>query len=267
MSELQVLISTMYQHDIRVCSKMNINSDAVIINQSDTVKYDRCQYKGFDIDFYTFNDRGLARSRNEALMRASAEIICIADDDVVYTNTYREDILNEFRKHPEADVIIFNVEKLNSDGRPCAKAITKYQKIGKAEYRNYGSVHIAFRREKLMYKNVSFNTMFGTGSVYSCGEDTLFLKELMDKGFRIYKSPIAIAQVEMGDSTWFTGYNEKYFHDKGALIGAAYPRLSHMLVLLQAFRNSKRKLGSYRHFRKVYGWYADGLKDYQKRIE
>ncbi len=53
--------------------------------------------------------------------------------------------------------------------------------------------------------------------MYSWGEDTLFLKELIEKGLKLYKSPIRIASVDMSDSTWFKGYNEKYFKDKGHL--------------------------------------------------
>lgn len=264
-SKLQVLVSTMNQSDNSICSKMNINSDAIVINQSNSTGHARIAYNGFDVDVYSFEERGLARSRNEALMRASADIICLADDDMIYTDTYREDILNEFENHPEADAIIFNVESKN--GSRVAQRITKYKRVGKAESREYGSVHIAFRRKKLLYKNMSFNIMFGAGSEFSCGEDTIFLKELLDKGFRIYKSPVQIAQVDMGESTWFTGYNEKFFHDKGALIGATYPRISYLLVLLQAFRNSKNKLGSYKHFYKVYSWYLSGLKDYQDKIK
>lgn len=144
-------------------------------------------------------------------------------------------------------------------------SIKKYERLGKIEYKEYCSVQLAFRREKLIYKNMSFNTMFGSGSEYSCGEDTIFMKELMDKGFRIYKSPLKIAKIDMSGSTWFSGYNEKFFHDKGALIGVTYPRMSYMLVLLQSLKNSKRRLGSYSHFKKVFDWYIKGLKDYKKK--
>lgn len=267
MSDLQVLVSTMNQSDNSLCAKMNLSSDAVIINQSDTVGYRKFKHKEYNVDFYTFHERGLARSRNEALMRASADIVCLADDDLLYTDTYREDILNEYRRHPEADAIIFNVEAINGNNRHSAKIITEFARVGKIEYREYGSVRITFRRKKLLYKNVSFNMMFGAGTEFSCGEDTIFLKELIDKGFRVYKSPVKIAQVDMSESTWFTGYNEKLFHDKGALIGATYPKISYLLVMLQAIRNSKKRLGSYKHFCKIYRWYADGLKDYQNKSQ
>ena len=198
-------------------------------------------------------------------MRATADIICIADDDMIYTDTYRVDILKEFEMHPEADVIVFNVEAIN--GTRVAKKITKFRRIGKRESREYGSVHIAIRNKKLMYKNIYFNTMFGSGSLYSCGEDTIFLKDLIEKGFRVYKSPVCIAQVDMSESTWFKGYNQKYFRDKGALIGATYPRISYLLVLIQSIRNSKSKLGSYKNFRKIFSWYAKGLEDYKNKVK
>ena len=102
-----------------------------------------------------------------------------------------------------------------------------YARVGKRESREYGSVHIAIRKRALIGKNVYFNTLFGSGATYSCGEDTLFLKELIEKDLKLYKTPIRIASVDMSDSTWFKGYNEKYFKDKGALIEAAYPRCSY----------------------------------------
>lgn len=265
-SELQVLVSTMGQSDNRLCERMNLNSDAIIINQNDSVGYTKYRHNNFDVHFYTFSERGVGQSRNEALMRSSADIICMADDDMIYTDTYREDMLAEFEQHPEADAIIFNVESVN--GSRETERIKVYQRVGKRKSREFSTVNIAVRREKLLLKNISFNTMFGPGSEsgFSCGEDTLFLKEMIDKGLRVYQSPVQIAQVDMSESSWFTGYNEKYFHDKGALIGAAYPGISNMLVLLQAFRNSKKKLGSYKYFGSVYRWYASGLKDYKNRI-
>ena len=190
--------------------------------------------------------------------------MCIADDDMVYTDTYREDIINEFQKHPEADALVFNVTALNDERS--GKPIEKYARVGKRESREYGSVHIAIRKRALIGKNVYFNTLFGSGATYSCGEDTLFLKELIEKDLKLYKTPIRIASVDMSDSTWFKGYNEKYFRDKGALIEAAYPRSSYLLAILQSVRNSKKSLGSYKKAAKLFSYYTSGIADYRKII-
>ena len=265
MPRLQLLVATMNLTDIiGLCDKMHIASDALIINQSDCVKYECLFYHGYKIECYTFAERGLSRSRNNALLRCTGEILCIADDDMVYTDTYREDIINEFQKHPEADALVFNVTALNDERS--GKPIEKYARVGKRESREYGSVHIAIRKRALIGKNVYFNTLFGSGATYSCGEDTLFLKELIEKDLKLYKTPIRIASVDMSDSTWFKGYNEKYFKDKGTLIEAAYPRISGLLAILQSVRNSKKCMGSYKYAAKIFSYYISGIADYRKVI-
>ena len=265
MPRLQLLVATMNLTDIiGLCDEMHIASDALIINQADSVKYEYVFYHGYKIECYTFAERGLSRSRNNALLRCTGEILCIADDDMVYTDTYREDIINEFQKHPEADALVFNVTALNDERS--GKPIEKYARVGKRESREYGSVHIAIRKRALIGKNVYFNTLFGSGATYSCGEDTLFLKELIEKDLKLYKTPIRIASVDMSDSTWFKGYNEKYFKDKGALIEAAYPRCSYLLAILQSVRNSKNSLGSYKKAAKLFSYYTSGIADYRKVI-
>ena len=211
-----------------------------------------------------FDDLNLICPCRDALLRCTGEILCIADDDMVYTDTYREDIINEFQKHPEADALVFNVTALNDERS--GKPIEKYARVGKRESREYGSVHIAIRKRALIGKNVYFNTLFGSGATYSCGEDTLFLKELIEKDLKLYKTPIRIASVDMSDSTWFKGYNEKYFKDKGALIEAAYPRCSYLLAILQSVRNSKKSLGSYKKAAKLFSYYTSGIADYRKVI-
>jgi len=265
MPRLQLLVATMNLTDIiGLCEKMHIESDALIINQSDSVKYECVLYHGYKIECYTFAERGLSRSRNNALLRCTGDILCIADDDMVYTDTYKEDIIGEFKKHPEADALVFNVTALN--GERSGKPIEKYARVGKRESREYGSVHIAIKKKALIGKNVYFNTLFGSGAMYSCGEDTLFLKEMIEKGLKLYKSPIKIASVDMSDSTWFKGYNEKYFKDKGALIEAAYPNISWFLAILQSVRNSKKCLGSYKYVVTIFAYYISGIINYRKLI-
>ncbi len=261
MVKLQVMISTMNMRD-SLLEEMNINSDALVINQCNKFDYEKISFKNNIVEIFSFNERGLSRSRNNALLRCTGDILCIADDDVVYTDTYKEDIINEFNKHPEADAIIFNVSTIN--GSRSAKEITEFKRVGKRESREYGSVHIAIKRDKLIFSNVYFNVLFGSGSKYSSGEDTIFLKELIERKLRVYKSPVKIGEVDMSNSTWFKGYDEKYFFDKGALIGATYPELSYLLIVLQALRNSKSKLGSYKYFFKLFTWYNSGLSEYKK---
>lgn len=59
-----------------------------------------------------------------------------------------------------------------------------------------------------------------------------FLKECLDKGLRLYAVPYAIAEIDQdAASSWFTGYTEKYFYDKGALYASLYPRIWRMIAV------------------------------------
>lgn len=266
MFSLQVLVATMNEKSyIDLYKKMNLKSDAIIINQSDSFSYEENIVGENVCKCYTFNERGLARSRNNALMRATGDILLLADDDMIYSDTYAQDIVDEFRRHPEADAIVFNVDYLNTSNRQ-SKVINSFKRVGKAESRHYASVRIAFKREKVLLKNIYFNVLFGSGSIYKCGEDTLFLKEFLDSGLKLYKSPIKIGAVDMSDSTWFKGYNEDFFGNKGAVIAAAYPRLCRLIVLIQAFKNSKKRMGSYGKIVELIKWYSQGVDDYHKRL-
>lgn len=172
-----------------------------------------------------------------------ADICLLADDDMVFSDGYKERAVKSFEDNPNADVIIFNI-----DEKPVVRYVNKKTvKIKKHNYGRYGAARIAFRREKVFLAGVSFNLMFGGGAKYSAGEDTLFLKSCLDKGLKLVAVPYAIAKlVETRESTWFQGYNDKFFYDKGVL----YSCLTHKTPKLFAFIHCIR----YRKKYKEYGW-------------
>lgn len=95
----------------------------------------------------------------------------------------------------------------------------------------YGAVSFAVRQESLLASGVTFSLLFGGGAPYSNGEDSLFLKEFMKKGYRVYTSPVTIAREEAGESTWFHGYTDKFFRDRGVLYHFLYGRLAKAMAL------------------------------------
>lgn len=106
---VQVLIATMNQTDHSLLKKMNIQSDAIVSNQCDFNKIEEFTYNGYNIKFISFAEKGVGLNRNNALMRADADYCLFADDDLVYVDGYPQIVENEFKKHPNADVLIFNL--------------------------------------------------------------------------------------------------------------------------------------------------------------
>lgn len=232
--KLEVLVSTMHQKDVSLVSKMNITSDAIIINQGDYFDYIEVEESNRTIKMYSFNERGVGKSRNNALMRSTADICLIADDDVVYVDNYEDIIIEGFKDNPKADMIIFNVSIIDKDGE-----VTRNQKNKRVRFFNslkYGAVSLTFKREEVFKKNIFFSLLFGGGAKYGAGEDSLFIIECLRKGLKIYTSSSKIADVYNYESSWFTGYNEKYFFDKGAFFASISRRFAFLLSLQDALR-------------------------------
>lgn len=220
---LEVLVSTMKQSNFDLIKKMNIRSDAIIINQFNSMNYEEVVKEYGKIRMYTFNERGVGLSRNSALMRSDADIVLFADDDVVYVDDYKNIIIKEFENNPQVDIIIFNI----SSGNNCA--IPQFKKNKKLHLHNilkFGTYRIAARRNSLLKNNITFSLLFGGGAKYSAGEDSFFLRDCIKSGLKCMGSVKDIGIVTHEESTWFKGYNEKYFFDKGVFARAMFKHRS-----------------------------------------
>ena len=234
---LQVLVSTMKQTDYSLLDKMNIQSDAIAINQCDRNEFAEFEYKGNKIRFLSFLEQGVGLSRNNALMRANADICLFADEDLTYIDNYKNIILKAFEDNPKADIILFNVPSNNNE-RPSI-TINKYSRVRWYNCLRYGAVNVAVRLEKLKQENIYFSLLFGGGAKYSAGEDSLFIAECIRKGLKVYTNPIVIGYVSQETSSWFEGYTDKYFIDKGVFYYCLSKRFSGFLCLQFIIRHRK----------------------------
>lgn len=236
---LQVLISTMHQEDTSLIEKMNIRSDAIIINQSCEHSYQEVKTGGHLVKIYSFAERGVGLSRNSAFMRADAQICLFADDDVRYVDDYEKKILEEFEKHQESDVIVFNVPSTCKDPRQKDYIAKKWKRLHVLNCFRHGTFRIAVRRNQILKKNIWFSLLFGGGAKYSAGEDSLFLSDCIRKGLRVYESDVIIGSVSHEESTWFHGYTDKYFLDKGAFYACFSKWIPFLWCLQFAVRRKK----------------------------
>lgn len=225
---VQILASVMNEEPMALLDRMGLESDAVVINQCDRLDSEKIVYKGHQVQFHSFPDRGVGRSRNEAILRAEGDICLFADADIVYEPGYAEKIAAEFQRNRDADMILFNVTVKEARR---TYHITQRRRVRWYNCGRYGAVSFAVRRESLLASGVMFSLLFGGGARYGSGEDSLFLKEFMDKGYKVYTAPVTIGREEATGSTWFSGYDEKFFRDKGVLYRCLYGKLAGILAL------------------------------------
>ena len=216
---VQVLVATMNQKDHSLLETMNIQSDAIVGNQCDHNSVEDFFYNGHKIRYLNFAECGVGLNRNNALMRADADICLFADDDLVYVDGYVDIVEKAFQQFPDADVIAFNFEDHTDYGDKQPRyTITKASRVYWHNYLRYGTARIAIRLESIRKHGILFNLCYGGGTEHNHGEDNLFLTSCLKNGLKIYAVPQVIADL-MDDraSTWDGGYDDKYLKDQGAL--------------------------------------------------
>ena len=234
MSRFEILCVTMHQNDFSKIKEMNIHSNVVFANQCDRTSYEELDFDGHKAKMISTATRGVGINRNFALSYATADICLMADDDVKYSADMEKKVLAEFDLHPDADVIVFHFSSNDPNRKP--PQYTKTKKWPRYARTPWGSIRIAFRLNSVRKANAWFSTLFGGGCIFPSGEDSLWIKELRRAGLTFYVSKETIGEVSYETSTWFTGYDEKYFYGVGAFYEAYNKRTAWLKLIYSAFR-------------------------------
>lgn len=257
--KIEVLVTTMHQRDYTKYYDMNLKTDAVIANQADRNETLETVIDGNHVKLVTTDMRGLSKNRNIALENSvkDTDVIIFSDDDLCFHNDYEQIVIEEFKKNPLADAIKFNINCV-SERKIAMNPISELHRVSRREVTSWGVLGLAIKKDRLIKKNLTFNERFGTGTENFCGEDSIFLQELFKKGLKVFASPKYIADIDQSDSSWFEGYNEKYFITSGMIISEIYPILSYLLVIRSAYKFSKRKNCTFK-FSKILKLYYKGV--------
>lgn len=264
-NKVEVLITTMNCQDPKeLLKQMNIQGPAMIGNQmTEKNAYENSVksyfYQDLLIPVFTFSEKGVGLNRNNLLMRTKAKYCLFGDDDLTYTDGYEKAVEQYFWEYPDADVLVFNLQEQT----PTRYVIKAPFKVNQFNYMRFGAARLAVRSACIQTHGILFNTCFGGGAPYSNGEDTLFLSSCLKAGLNIRAVPYTIAQLrEDRCSTWFSGYSEEYFLDKGLLYYLISRRWYRLLILQDALRHK----GMYQK-RVAYLWSTmnRGVKDAKRR--
>lgn len=219
--KLSVFVSTMHMEGDALPEKMAFRGDNIaIVNQCDKRGMREIRTDRYDARIYDRTERGTSKSRNEALAIAEGELVWLCDDDLRLAEDFESRILTAFRNMPDADAIAFNVPS-DTPERP-QKPILETHRLSVKNALRYPVYRFVYRLSSLRRAGLRFNENFGGGAKYSSGEDTLFIVQSLRAGLKAYAVPIEIARVKHEDSSWFSGYTDKYLFDKGALFRAIF---------------------------------------------
>lgn len=260
MTKLQVLVATMNRRDFRIMDEMNLKCDAIIANQTNFRAITVNETPFGSIKMISTDTRGVGLNRNIALTSADADIVLFSDDDVTYFDGVFYGVIKAFEEIPSADVIIFSIDYIKN-GEVIERRRLSKRRLHLWNSLKYGAASIAVKRKSVMDAGIRFSEKFGGGCIYSSGEDSLFLKSCFDKGLKIYSHDCVLGTCSKDSSSWFTGCDEKYFYDKGALMFYLFPKMKYFMTLRFAVRSKKpTEIGAPRRIRLMYAGLLGGGK-------
>lgn len=210
LAKTEILLSCMFLSDSEeMIKRSHITSDTVIINQCDEENYKEENICNALIRTFSVTDRGLTKSRNLAISKSQADICIICDDDEIFNEGYEKAVSSAYDALPDADIIIFDMVD-----RPL-KWGSSIKRLGYIDLMSVSSWQITFRREKLLASGVLFDENMGAGSGNGAEEEFRFLTQCRKAKLRIYHYPFRLASVAQTQSTWFKGFDEEFFVNRG----------------------------------------------------
>ena len=254
---LELLVAAVGAKALPLAEEMQIDSDAIIVSQGLDEDAREYAFNGHRLQYYSMPLKGVGLNRNTSLSKATADISLFSDEDIIYDGDYEQKVLEQFERYPRADVLLFNVKAMPG------RETYHNHKFGRVRWYNcgrYPTYSVAVRTKKVHDKNITFSLLFGGGAKYSNGEDSLFLMSCLRAGLKVYKVPVTIGHEKVRESTWFTGYNTKFFFDRGVLYAHLYGGLAHLMGL--RFVISKRKeMCKEIPWKRAYGIIKEGIRE------
>lgn len=233
--KMQLLVTTVnLDSPSNLLSKLNVRTRFLIGNQTSFNSDEKLLYNSFEGLLINRRERGVGINRNQLINHSSSDICILSDDDMEFVDDYPEIVDKAFSENKDADVIIFNI----GDRDNARRQNTRIKNLSIFNYMNYGAARLAFRRDSIVLNGIAFNTMFGGGCRFSCGEDSLFIRECIRKGLKVIAFPITIARLlDDRESSWFKGYNDKYIFDQGVFLALAHPVLCRLFSFLLCLKH------------------------------
>ena len=227
----------MGQTDCSLAEKMNIDTSVILANQCGAWGYEESD--AGRVRMISTDTKGVGINRNLALQLAKEEILLFADDDVIYYDGALQGVLDAFRQFPDADVMFFGID-MTRDGEVFDQRRNKTGRIHLWNSLRYGAARMAIRRSAVLKHRLAFSTLFGGGCPYSSGEDTILIRDCFRSGLRVYSHELVLGTCAKDSSSWFSGFNEKYFFDRGATVACAFPKAKHFMKWYFAYKSSKK---------------------------
>lgn len=186
-----------------------------------------------DVEVWRLGEKGLSNNRNNAIGHCKADVVLIADDDLIYSVDSFQRVIRAFESDEKLDLATFRVKfprekSYPEDGSRLDIPLPKGYFVT--------SMELAFRRERTL--GLSFNPLLGLGSgCMSCGEEEIYLWEAIRSGLvcRHVGEYICVHPTETTGGKVTPGI----LMGQGYVIGRYYRASAFPRLILKAYRVSR----------------------------
>ncbi|MDE6271636.1 MAG: hypothetical protein K2M31_01345 [Muribaculaceae bacterium] len=179
------------------------------------------------------SSHGGGANRMIALEAAEAPIVLLSDDDISYEVGDIERLLNQYYVNPQIDYILMKCRSYSAQ-----RDYPDYSFDAANPPKGYfcGGPEISFRLGAVKFAGISFNPLFGRGSQFCAGEDSLFVFEMQRHGLRGLYIPEFVCSHEDNSTGLREITTDAFVRAKGAMFTYFHPRTWPLRMIIHAFR-------------------------------
>lgn len=147
-------------------------------------------------------NRGVAKSRNAALDRASGKYLLFADDDVTFSDSGIDRAVEYLEANHNCSIVLARaVDETGELRKRYASEITPLKLTNSARAATY---EMLVRLDAIRERSVRFDENFGAGATFYLGDEYIFIADALRAGLSGVHLPITIAThpSESSGSRW-----------------------------------------------------------------
>ena len=237
------------------------NFNIVIVNQTTNDTILKSNFESVKV--VNVFEKGLSKSRNIGIKNSRKDILVFADDDVVFELGFEDKILKEFNSHLGYDGFRFRFK--NELGKFVKKYPIKFQaKLNWFEVLNTSSIELVFKRESI-YNVILFDENFGLGSLFSMGEEAVFLADAKSVNCKIGFVPHTL-MMHNGSTTSNRIEHGLLYFNQGAVFYRIFNNKYLFWVFLKLFFDLKHHKITFSNISKLFNQAVKGKNKYAEHI-
>lgn len=186
-----------------------------------------------DIKIHYTGGYGSPKNRNRLFSLASAPVVLISDDDIMYTADGLNAIIDCFDLHPEIDFASFKIDLHTPKYYP--EREFSYTKIPRGFW--ISGIELALRRKA--YTTIRFDERFGVNAMFPAGEEDIFLLNLIKAKLKGRFFPIEIGSHPTDSTCDKLATDANFLGAKGAVVSLYHPHTYRLRLWIQGLRYCK----------------------------